>query len=47
MDYQAGQIGRVVAVLPRLIKTAQQIESNNVDEADNRLAATVSARITT
>ncbi|MCE7011506.1 helix-turn-helix domain-containing protein [Kibdelosporangium philippinense] len=45
MDYQAGQIGRVVAVLPRLIKTAQQMESNNVDEAYNRLAATVSARI--
>jgi tetratricopeptide (TPR) repeat protein len=45
MDYQAGQIGRVVTVLPRLIKAAQQMESNDVDDAYRRLAATVSARI--
>lgn len=42
-DYQAGRLGRVVEVLPRLIKTAQQMEQ--AGDADARACAAVSARI--
>lgn len=44
-DYQHGQIGRVVSVLPRLIKTAQQMEAADGEESYKRRCAAVSARI--
>jgi hypothetical protein len=44
-DYQGGRIGRVVAALPRLIKTAQQMEAAGGDGAYKRRCAAVSARI--
>lgn len=44
-DYQGGRIGKVVAVLPRLITTAQQMEAAGGDGADKRRCAAVSARI--
>ena len=44
-DYQDGRIGKVVAALPRLIKTAQQMESAGGDSAYKRRCAAVSARI--
>jgi transcriptional regulator with XRE-family HTH domain len=44
-EYQGGRIGKVVAVLPRLIKTAQQMESAGGDGAYKRRCAAVSARI--
>lgn len=47
LDYQSGRIGRVVSILPRLIKTAQQMESasSNDDETYKRRCAAVSARV--
>jgi transcriptional regulator with XRE-family HTH domain len=44
-DYQDGQIGKVVTALPRLIKTAQQMESAGGDSSYKRQCAAVSARI--
>lgn len=44
-DYQDGRIGRVVATLPKLIKTAQQMESTGGDGSYRRRVAAVSARI--
>lgn len=44
-DYQGGRIGKVVAALPRLIKTAQQMESAGGDGSYKRQCAAVSARI--
>jgi len=45
-DYQGGRIGKVVAALPRLIKTAQQMESAGGDGSSyKRQCAAVSARI--
>jgi transcriptional regulator with XRE-family HTH domain len=44
-DYQGGRIGKVVAALPRLIKTAQQMESASGDASYKRRCAAVSARI--
>jgi transcriptional regulator with XRE-family HTH domain len=44
-DYQGGRIGKVVAALPRLIKTAQQMESASGDGSYKRRCAAVSARI--
>lgn len=42
-DYQGGRLGKVVAALPRLIRTAQQME--RAGEADARVCGAVSARI--
>jgi transcriptional regulator with XRE-family HTH domain len=44
-DFQGGRIGRVVAALPRLIKTAQQMEAAGGAGAYKRQCAAVSARI--
>ncbi|WP_459718858.1 helix-turn-helix domain-containing protein [Actinophytocola sp. KF-1] len=44
-DYQGGRIGKVVAALPRLIKTAQQMEAAGGDGSYKRQCAAVSARI--
>jgi tetratricopeptide (TPR) repeat protein len=44
-DYQGGRIGKVVAALPRLIKTAQQMESASGGGDYKRRCAAVSARI--
>lgn len=45
-SYQKGDIGRVVAALPGLIKTAQRLETASADDADyRRSCAAVSARV--
>lgn len=44
-DYQGGRVGKVVAALPRLIKTAQQMEAAGGDTTYRRRCAAVSARI--
>lgn len=45
-DYQRGRIGNVVANLPNLIRTAQQLEDHSTDRSTNahRLSWAVSAR---
>ncbi|MBB5920094.1 transcriptional regulator with XRE-family HTH domain/TPR repeat protein [Actinoalloteichus hoggarensis] len=44
-EYQNGGLGRVIAVLPRLINTAQQLDSARSELCQQRAGAAVSARI--
>jgi transcriptional regulator with XRE-family HTH domain len=44
-DYQAGQLGRVVAALPELIKLAQRLEDSASDTDRPRRAWAVSSRV--